>query len=247
MSVPDHATERPDGRQARWDRHNHERHRHIVAAAIAVIEENEPGTHIHLQQIADRAGLTRSVIYRHFTDRAELDRAVLTAVVDSLADELLPAVTLDGTIPDIVERVVSRYVGWAVAHPSLHRLAESDPVTRTASPLQRGLERISEQVASVVVTALDTLGVPLRDEERAMIDPLAFGLVGAVFSAVRRWLVLGEDQPPAPVLVTSLSDSVWYLLKGHAHSLGVDLRRDQPVQALLEQASLAAAGPPGPA
>ena len=91
MSVPDHATERPDGRQARWDRHNHERHQHIVGAAIAVIEENEPGTHIHLRQIADRAGLTRSVIYRHFADRADLDRAVLTAVVDSLADELLPA------------------------------------------------------------------------------------------------------------------------------------------------------------
>lgn len=246
MSVPDRVTERPDGRQARWDRHNHERQQHIVEAAIAVVEENEPGTHVHLQQIAERAGLTRSVIYRHFADRAELDRAVLTAVVDSLADELLPAVTLEGTIPDIIERVVSRYVGWAVAHPSLHRLAESEPVARAASPLERGLERISEKVASVVVSALDTLGVPLRDEDRALTDPLAFGLVGAVFSAVRRWLVLGEDRPPAPVLVTALSDSVWYLLEGHARSLGVVLRRDQPVPELLEEASLAAV-PPGPA
>ncbi|WP_106400878.1 TetR/AcrR family transcriptional regulator [Actinocorallia populi] len=240
MSVPDHAPERPDGRQARWDRHNHERQQHIVGAAIAVIEENEPGTHVHLQQIAERAGLTRSVIYRHFADRAGLDRAVLTAVVDSLADELLPAVTLDGTIPDIIERVVSRYVSWAVAHPSLHRLAEAEPAAPAAGPLQRGLERIAEQVMSVVVTALDALGAPLRDEERAMIDPLSFGLVGAVFSAVRRWLVLGEGRPPAPVLVTSLSDSVWYLLEGHARSLGVDLRRDQPVQAMLEQAALVA-------
>lgn len=238
MSVPDHATERPDGRQIRWDRHNHERQQHIVDAAIAVIEENEPGSHVHLQQIADRAGLTRSVIYRHFADRADLDRAVRTAVVDGLSDELLPAVTLDGTIPDIIERVVSRYVNWAVAHPSLHRLAESDPATRTTSPLQRGLERISEQVMSVVVTTLDTLGTPLSDDERAMIDPLAFGLVGAVFSTVRRWLVLGEDRPPASVLVSSVSDSVWYLLEGHARSLGVALHRDQPVQDLLEQASL---------
>ncbi len=240
MPVPEHATERPDGRQARWDRHNHERQQHIVDSAIAVIEENAPGTHVHLQQIADRAGLTRSVIYRHFADRAGLDRAVRTAVVDSLADELLPAVTLDGTIPDIVERVVSRYVGWALAHPSLHRLAESDPSAGPTGPLQRGLERIADQVGTVVVTALDALGVQLRDEERTMIDPLAFGLVGAVFSAVRRWLVLGEERPPAPVLVTSLTDSVWYLLEGHAHALGVTLHRDQPVQALLEQVSLVA-------
>lgn len=238
MPVPDHATERPDGRQARWDRHNHERQQHIVGAAIAVIEENAPGTHVHLQQIAERAGLTRSVIYRHFADRADLDRAVRTAVVDSLADELLPAVALEGTIPDIIERVVSRYVGWAVAHPSLHRLAESEPAARAGSPLQRGLERISEQVMSVIVTALDTLGVELDDDERAMLDPLAFGLVGAVFSAVRRWLSVGAQRPPAPVLVTSLTDSVWYLIEGHGRSLGVSLPRDEPVQSLLERAAL---------
>lgn len=241
MPVPDRATERPDGRQARWDRHNHERQQHIVAAAIAVIEENEPGTQIHLQQIADRAGLSRSVIYRHFADRADLDRAVLTAVVDGLADELLPAVTLDGTIPDIIERVISRYVGWAAAHPSLHRLAESDPVTPTDGPLQRGLERISEKVLSVLLTALDTLAGPLPDDERTLIDPLSYGLVGAVFTAVRRWLTLGADRPSAATLVGSLTDSVWYLIEGHARSLGIRLPLDQPVQSLLEQASLTTA------
>lgn len=226
-----------DGRSVRWQDHNRERRQQIIAAAIGVVEDHEPGAHVPVQQIAERAGMTRSVLYRHFKDRVDLDRAVRGAIVDALSEELLPAVTLDGTVPDIIERVISRYVAWAVAHPSLHRLAESDPLGVPEGPLQRGLERIAEQVAELVGTAVDMLGAPLQEEQRAVVDPLAFGLVGAVFSAVRRWLAGAERTPSAPLLVAALTDSVWYLLQGHARVLGVRLEGDQPLQELLAEAS----------
>ena len=66
----------PDGRQARWDKHNQERRQVILDAAIAVVEAGEPGAEFHVQQIADRAGLSRTVVYRHFADRADLDQAI---------------------------------------------------------------------------------------------------------------------------------------------------------------------------
>ena len=75
---------RPDGRQARWDRHNQERRQRILDAAIAVVESGEPGAEVHVQQIAEQAGLSRTVVYRHFADRSDLDRAVQTAIVDDL-------------------------------------------------------------------------------------------------------------------------------------------------------------------
>jgi AcrR family transcriptional regulator len=199
--------QRSDGRQARWEEHNRGRRQAIIDAYVAVLEDHEPGATVHVQQIAERAGIGRSVLYRHFADREDLDLAVRTAIVDTLADQLLPAVSLEGTVPDIIERVIARYVSWAVAHPSLHRLVESDPMTSSA-PLQHTLERIAAKVAEVVTAVLDLLDVELRPEQRQAVDPLASGVVGAVFSAVRRWLSADERQPSAPVLVSVLTDPV---------------------------------------
>ncbi|MBF4162215.1 TetR/AcrR family transcriptional regulator [Nocardioides acrostichi] len=223
-----------DGRQARWEQHNSERRRAIIDAAIAVVEAHEPGAEVHVQQIADRAELSRTVVYRHFADRADLDRAVQAAIVDDLAAELLPAVTLDGTVVGIIERIVSTYVSWAVAHPALHRLAESDS---GADTLQRGLERIAHQVSEVISFAIDALGLELSEDQSDAIDPLVFGLVGAVFGAVRRWLAREERRPSAPVFVSLVTDSVWFIIHGHARGLGLDLDRDQSVQELLAAVS----------
>ena len=188
---------------------------------------------MHVQQIADRAGLSRTVVYRHFADRADLDRAVQAEIVDALYAELLPEVTLEGTIPQIVERIVATYVGWAVTHPALHRLAEQDSSTSGPGPLQHGIERIALAVAELITTAFDLLEVELGEDERASVDPLVFGLVGAVFSAVRRWMSRPDRVPPAPVIVSLVTDSVWYLLQGHARTLGVPLERDEPIEVLL--------------
>jgi AcrR family transcriptional regulator len=227
------ASGRPDGRKLRWARHNEERRQLIIDAALEVVEAHPPGAPFHVQEIADRCGLGRTAIYRHFADRNDLDRAVRAAIVEMLAAELLPEVNLEGTVPDIIERAIARYVKWAVAHPALHRLAESDPVAGDG-PLQRGLEQIAEQVAALVRTAVEALALPLSSQQRRVVDPLAFGLVGAVFSAVRRWLATEGPRAPSGVLVAGLTDSVWYLLAGHARSLGITLRREQAVQELLQ-------------
>lgn len=231
---------RPDGRQARWDEHNQERRRRILEAAVGVIGEGEPGAEVHVQQIAERAGLSRTVVYRHFADRADLDRAVQAAILDDLWAGLLPAVSLDGSIGAIIERIVSTYVGWAVAHPALHRFAELDP--DGSGPLQQGLEQVAVQIAELIQTAVELLGVQLDADEQASLDPLVFGLVGAVFGAVRRWVSRPERAPSAPVLVQLVTESVWHIIEGHGRRLGVELARDVPVEQLLAAVPDPAAG-----
>lgn len=238
--TPGPAGTRPDGRQARWDRHNQERRRRILDAAVAVIEAHEPGAEVHVQQIAAEAGLSRTVVYRHFADRADLDRAVQEAVLEQLWAELLPSITLDGTIPQIIERVVATYVGWAVAHPSLHRMAERDATGAGPGPLEQGLARIAEQVVGLITTAVDILGLDLAEDEQAALDPLVFGLVGAVFSAVRRWIARPVREPDAPRLVELVTHSVWFTVQGHARGLGIELHARQPVEELLAAAAGAA-------
>lgn len=231
--MPASGQKSPDGRQVRWDRHNQERRSTILAAAIAVVEAGEPGAEVHVQQIAERAGLSRTVVYRHFADRADLDRAVQAEILDGLWGELIPAVTLEGTVTEIIERVVSTYVGWAVAHPALHRLAEQDPAAGGTGPLQEGLERIAGRVVDLIATATELLELDLDDDQRAGLDPLVFAIVGAVFSAVRRWMSLPVRKPAAPVLVGLVTQTVWHILDGHARGLGVVLDPHQPVQELF--------------
>lgn len=222
----------PDGRQARWDKHNQERREQILGAAIEVVEAGEPGAEFHVQQIAERAGLTRSVIYRHFTDRADLDRAIQAAILQNLTARLVPAVTLDGTVHEIIERAVSTYVGWAVDHPALHRFAENDAVGGPG-PLQHGIHEIAAVLVEVLETAVVRLGLDLDEDDRALIDPLAYALVGAVFGSVRRWASREERRPAAAQLSTLLSASVWHIIDGHARWLGLELDPNLPVEQLL--------------
>ncbi len=229
---------RPDGRQLRWDKHNQVRRQTILDAAIAVLEETEPGEDIHVQQIAQRAGLSRTVVYRHFTDRADLDQGVQTAILEMLAGELLPEVTLAGTIDEIIQRIVGTYVRWTVAHPSLHRFAEHDvPGAAGSSALEVAVVQIAAQVEEIISVGAEQLGAPLSDDDAAALDPLVFGLVGAVFGATRRWLSRPERRPEPETFVRLVSDSVWHIIDGHARRLGIELDPDVSVEALFANAT----------
>ncbi|MFT4287819.1 TetR/AcrR family transcriptional regulator [Nocardioides sp.] len=227
-----------DGRQVRWDAHKEERRQQIIDAAIAVVEESTPGTEVHVQQIAARAGLSRTVIYRHFADRADLDRAVRLRIVEQVWELLLPRVSLDGTAPEIIERVVGSYIGWAVAHPALHRLADHDN-SGSDGPLEAGLERIASRVSAVIGTALMAFGAELSEEEAAAIDPFVYGIVGSVFSSVRRWVGRPDPALSAAGLTELVSRSVWFVIDGHARTLGVEIDPTRCVEDLLADAMMA--------
>lgn len=221
----------PDGRQARWDKHNQERRQVILDAALAVVEAGEPGAEFHVQQIAERAGLSRTVVYRHFTDRADLDHAILVEIVDRVMERLLPALTLDGSVREIIHRIVFAYVDWAAAHPALHRLVDHASI---GGALEQGLDRIASVIVEVLETAIDLLHVDLDDDDAAALDPLAYALVGAAFSAVRRWVAREPRRPTAADLAALLSDSVWLILDGHAKRLGLTIDPDRPIEELLD-------------
>jgi len=220
-----------DGRQARWSKHNEERRRQIIDAAIEVLEERAPGAEIHVQQIAARAKVNRTVVYRHFADRADLDQAVQRAILERLWERLLPEVSLDGTVPQIIERIVGTYVAWAVEHPSLHRVADHD--VSADGPLEKGLEHLAGRIAETIGVALVGLGAEPTEEEAAALDPLVYGLVGAVFNAVRRW-VARPGSVLTPVALTHItSRSVWFVIAGHARDLGVEIDPDRTIEELL--------------
>lgn len=219
-----------DGRQARWDKHNQQRRQQILDAATTVIEGQPPGTEFHVQQIAGSAGLNRTVVYRHFADRADLDDAIRQHIIDDLTSVLQPAVSLDGTVNEVIRRIISTYVDWTVLHPGLHAFA----VQEASGPAQHGIDQIAAQLTELLELAIALLGANLNDAERALVDPLAHGLVGAVFGAVRRWVTREPQEPSAAEISELLSTSVWNLLDGHARRFDLHLDPDLPLVALFQ-------------
>lgn len=224
--------QRADGRSARWERHKQERRALILDAAVSEIEAAAPGEGFHVHQIAARAGLNRPVIYRHFEDRADLDRAVRGRVLGMLRAELGPHFTLDGTIDEVILGLVTAYVQWAADHPALHAFATRDD-TGGSKELQVAVQEIADQVTLLVTLGAQLVGVRMTDDEAATVDPLMHGVVHLALGAVRVWLDRSEREPGAEVFARLLTDTIWYAIEGHARVRGVELDPTVPIEELF--------------
>ncbi|MEQ6900684.1 TetR/AcrR family transcriptional regulator [Nocardioides sp. YIM 152588] len=223
----------PDGRQARWDAHNKARRRAIIDAAIDALESHRPGEEVQLQAVAEAAGMARTVVYRHFDDRADLDRAVQKAVFARIGEELLPALVPDATPREITARVVGAFVRWAVEHPSLIWFAGRDLPGAGPSPMTTAIENLAAGVEALMETVVGSVDADLNADDRAALDPWVFGMISGVFASVRRWLGRDERVPDTEVFIGILAESFYSQVDGLAASRGIDLAA-VPVTELLQ-------------
>jgi AcrR family transcriptional regulator len=213
----------PDGRRLRWQRHNEARREAVIEAAIKVLEAQAPGEEFQIQPVADEAGLARTVIYRYFDDRADLDRSVQRRICELLGAELFPALHYDGTPEEILRRVVDAFVRWSVAHPTLLWYVERDLSGWGPSPLTEAFEQIAVAIERLVNTVVVYSEVKLDDDDRSALDPWVFGLIGATFTAIRRWCSRPERKPDVDAFIEIISDSIWFQLDGMAAARGVHM------------------------
>lgn len=225
-------TKRVDGRQLRWQQHNEERRQVILDAAVEVLGRHAPGEDVHVQEIADEAALSRTVVYRHFEDRTDLDLAVQRDICRRVSDVLIPALEMRGTPFDIIRRILDAYVGWALHHPELTRFAERDLPGTDSKPMDEEVLRIAGHIDDLMVSVVALLGSELSDQERKALVPWMFGVVGGCFQSVRHWSGRGELTPPPAEFVHLMTETIWYQIDGLARARGIDLP-DGPVEELL--------------
>lgn len=212
----------PDGRDTRWEPHRAVRRALILDAAIELLEESG-GAELHVQQIAVRAGLGRAVVYRHFDDRAAIERALRGRVFERLLDELAPVVQPDGSIRQIIERIVRTYVDWAMRHPVLHRLVSESSRHFGEEDLEDTIVRMSAEFTKLVQAVLERMEVELPAEDETIVQPLVLGMVGHALTVVRAWLEQSVTRPAPDRLVEHLVRGFWYQFEGHARASGIEL------------------------
>jgi len=158
------------------------RRKQLLNAAQDVFAAN--GYHAAaMDEIAERAGVSKPVLYQHFPGKLELYMALLEMHVDELIERVTHAMnsTTDNKLR--VRNAVSAYFEFVDGESQAYRLVfESD--LRGEPAVQAAIDRGTDACVRAI-TATITADAGL-DEERASL--LAVGLVGISQVAARSWL-----------------------------------------------------------
>ncbi|MFC0114244.1 TetR/AcrR family transcriptional regulator [Kibdelosporangium aridum] len=173
----------------------------LLAAAQDVFAAN--GYHAAaMDEIAERAGVSKPVLYQHFPGKLELYMALL----QTHADELIAGVTgaLESTTDNKlrVQAAVGAYFDFVDSEGEAFRLVFQSDI-RGEPVVHDTIERATKACVDAI-TATITADAGL-DEERARL--LAVGLVGASQVAAQSWLASNRpiDKAEAVKLISTLA------------------------------------------
>ena len=159
-----------------------ERRAQLLNAALEVF--TAAGYHsAAMDEIADRAGVSKPVLYQHFPSKLELYLAVLDIHIDSLVFQIQKAIASTPENANRVSATVDAYFNFIDSEGEAFRLLfESDMSVEPA--VRERLNRMTYDCAAAVsaVISLDT-GLP---QEAAML--LGVGLIGSAQVTARHWL-----------------------------------------------------------
>lgn len=197
---------RIDGRAARWTGHRAARREELIDAAITAV--NELGSDVGMDQIAAAANTSKPVIYRYFTDKDDLYRAVGARVVRQIVDTLL-AVGDDPDPQALLRASIDAYLQLLGDYPQLFRFVTQHRVFNEARVGPKPQPGAGSGAVADVLTA--ALGEQLRSIglDPGAAQPWGEAAVGFIRAASLWWL----DHPDAMTRV-QLTDYLAALLWG---------------------------------
>ncbi|GAA2055896.1 TetR/AcrR family transcriptional regulator [Williamsia deligens] len=212
-----------DGRKQRWQRHKEARRGELVDGTLAAVREH--GADVGMDEIAAYMGVSKTVLYRYFTDKNDLNTAAMIRFIETT---LLPRLT-EALIDDVDEytltrTVISVYVGTISDEPEIYQFVTS---SKSASPSV--LADSEKLIAEVVAFAMhERLGDRGLDTDG--FQTWSYALVGGVQLATHWWM---QDRRVARSdLIDQLTMLVWTAFVGIVEVGGSSAefaRRDHPL------------------
>jgi AcrR family transcriptional regulator len=196
-----------DRRSSRWDDHRRERREQLVQATLAAVGKHGAG--VGMEEIAAEAGTSKTVVYRHFTDRNELYVAVCTRVAEQLTRKLREAIGSSDHPREMVAAAVETYLHFLEADPEVYRFVVSHQLpTDGDDPLTSLSDLVGDELGALVAAALRRAG-----QDTAAAVPWGHSVIGGVRAAADWWLRADRPMPRAQ-LAASLTDLAWAGLGG---------------------------------
>jgi len=172
-----------DGRRSRWTEHRRARREDLVVAAVEAVRL--AGPEFAVDDVARSAGVSKTVIYRYFTDKDELVDAVLERISTVI---LLPRLLgeIAAEHPDdrsTLRAVIAAFVALIEDEPELYRFAYAQAGRSGRADLVAATEHeIAEALAAVMSARLTEAGRPTGAART-----WAYGVVGMVQLASHWW------------------------------------------------------------
>jgi AcrR family transcriptional regulator len=210
-----------DGRRLRWAEHRASRRAAFVQAGARAVDTF--GADASAEQIAETAGVSRTVLYRYFKDKDDLRQSIADEIVGRVIASVMPTLVLDSesTPRDIITSTISTIIGWFDEHPNFYLFLRDRQTSLGAVE-----STLAERVAMLLQGLMLFFGI-----ESDQAEPGAYGLVGFVESSCARWLVR-RGQPGTMSrerFTISVCEAIWHMLDGFARAGGITIGYDDPL------------------
>ena len=184
-----------DGRATRWEQHNADRRRELVEATLRAIRAHGPG--VGMDEVAAAASTSKTVLYRHFGDRAGLHAAVVESVHAFIGSHLtVPLSAADRLDPgDLVRALTDAYLTVVERDPEIYQFVVTPPRDASPDPVTGITARIGAEVADAFRAWLRGHGLDPRPA-----NTWGHGVVGFIWAIADTWVTTGKQRPRADVV-----------------------------------------------
>ncbi|MFI0422536.1 TetR family transcriptional regulator [Spongiactinospora gelatinilytica] len=165
------------------------RRRQLLGAAQEVFVEN--GYHAAaMDEIAERAGVSKPVLYQHFPSKLELYLALLDTHVDDMVGRCREALAATTDNKQRVQAAIGAFFDFVSVQGEAFRLVfESD--LRNVEPVRQRMERSLRESAAMISQVIQEDTGCSKEEAHL----LGVGLVGMAEVSARYWLTSGDSIP----------------------------------------------------
>lgn len=152
----------------------------VVQAAIDAIEDG--GAAVGMAQIAERAGIPRPNVYRHFASKEQLDAEVARYAATELLRRVRPHLSRSGTPAEVIGGLIGPCVAWAAEHPHLFRFLAAQQQTKALHRARLGRTRLLSEIVEATRSYLRETPLPTDPPEGVLV-----GVMGMVDASIIWW------------------------------------------------------------
>lgn len=224
---------RTDGRKRRWRQHKIDRREELVDGTLAAVRAR--GGTAGMDEIAAEIGVSKTVLYRYFSDKSDLVNAAMQRFIEiTLMPRVYGAINLDADEYQLVHAALTEYVGAVDEDPEVYRFimgnGSGDP-----SSLADFEKLFAEVVAAAIVERGGRRGI---DTEGALL--FSYVLVGGIQLATHWWTT--DKTMPREDVIDYLTMMAWSAIEGIAKAGGSRTRFLQQPHVLPDPEPESAAG-----
>ncbi|MFI6045992.1 TetR/AcrR family transcriptional regulator [Nocardia sp. NPDC051321] len=204
-------TGRQDGRKRRWRQHKIDRREELVDGTLAAVRAR--GSNAGMDEIAAEIGVSKTVLYRYFSDKNDLVHATMQRFIETtLMPRVYGAISLDADEYQLVRSALAEYVGTVDEDPEVYRFIMGNG-SADQSSLAEFEKLFAEVVAAVIIDRATEKGI---QTDGAML--WSYVLVGGIQLATHWWTT--NKTMSREAVIDYLTMMAWSAIDGMARANG---------------------------